>query len=158
MPVGFADHESPGRRQSSWPDLLPIRFFKKCIKELSPGLPVLTRFLLRCRRWPRRWRLHWVHPLYKKSSVSQPSHHHGIHLTSVISKIEERMVARILTPSVDRTRVYGMVPLTFRPKWSCRDRVAPLVLRWIWALDNGFKTKYISPTSAVHLTRSNEKS
>ena len=132
------------------PDLLPIRLFKECVKELLPSLAALTRFLLRCRRWPRRWRLHWVHPFYKKSSVSQPSNYRGIHLTSVISKIAERMIARILTPFLDRTGAYGMDQWAFRPKRSCRDLVALLVLRWIWALDNGFKIAiYLSDISGA---------
>ena len=44
--------------KASGPDLLPIRVFKECVKELSPGIAVLARFLLQCRRWPQRWRLH----------------------------------------------------------------------------------------------------
>ena len=64
--------------KSSGPDLLPIRFFKECVKELSPALAVLARFLLRCRRWPQRWRIHWVHPLHNKSAVCQPSNYRGI--------------------------------------------------------------------------------
>ena len=48
-------------------------------------------------------------------------------------------MAHILTPFLDRTGAYGMDQWAFRPKRSCRDLVALLVLRWIWALDHGFK-------------------
>ena len=60
-------------------------------------------------------------------------------MTSIISKFVERVIARILTPFQDRTGAYCMDQLAFRPKRSCRDLVALLVLRWIWALDHGFK-------------------
>ena len=76
--------------KASGPDLLPIRIFKECARELAPAIAVLSRFLLRCRRWPERWRLHWVHPLYKKGSVSNATNYRGIHLTNVISKIVEK--------------------------------------------------------------------
>ena len=57
------------------PDLIPIRILKECVKELSPVIAVLTRFLFKCRRRPQRWRLHWVHPLHKKGSVSDSSNY-----------------------------------------------------------------------------------
>ena len=38
----------------------------------------------------------------------------------------------------------------FRPKRSCRDLVALLVLRWIWAFDNGFKVaSFLSDVSGA---------
>ena len=101
--------------KSCGPDLIPIRIFQECVKELSPLTAALTRFLLKCRRWPQRWRLHWVHPLHKKGSVSDSSNYRGIHLTTVISKIVERTVACILTPFLDRTGAYGTDQWAFRP-------------------------------------------
>ncbi len=136
--------------KASGPDKLPIRIFKECVRELAPIIAVLTRFLLRCRQWPRRWRLHWVHPFYKKGSVSNPSNYRGVHLTNVLSKIVERAVSRLLTPFLDRTGAFGSDQWGFRPKRSCRELVALFVLRWIWALDCGFKVAiYLSDISGA---------
>ena len=48
------------------------------------------------------------------------------------------MVARTLTQFLDPTSAYRMDQLAFRPKRSCRDVVALLLLKWIWAIDYGF--------------------
>ena len=60
------------------------------------------------------------------------------------------MVARILTPFVYKSGAYGTDQWAFRPRRSCRDLVALLVLRWIWALDQGFKVaSYLSDISGA---------
>ena len=107
--------------QITTPPELPVRLFKEWCAEFCIIIAILARFCLKCRRWPRRWRFHWVHPLFKKGSVSNPSNYRGVHLTTVISKIVERTIARILTPFLDSSNAYGMDQWAFRPKRSCRD-------------------------------------
>ncbi len=125
--------------KASGPDKLPARFFHECAAALAVAIAILVRFLLKTRCWPHLWRLHWIHPLYKKGAVSNASNYRGVHLTTVISKIAERAIARVLTPFLDRTGAYGSDQWAFRPKRSCRDLVTLLVSRWLWAMDCGFK-------------------
>ena len=125
--------------KASGPDNLPVRIFKECAAELAIAIAVLVRFLLQKRHWPQIWRLHRIHPLFKKGAVSAATNYRGVHLTNVLSKVVERVVAHHLTPFFDRTGAYGMDQWAFRKKHSCRDLVTLLVCRWIWALDNGFK-------------------
>ena len=68
----------------------------------------------------------------------------------MVSKIVERMVAHVLTPYFERTGTYGTDQWAFSPKRSCRNFVALLVLRYVWALDNGFKVAiYLSDISGA---------
>ena len=71
-------------------------------------------------------------------------------MTNVISKIVERAIAMILTPFFDRTGAYGLSQWAFRKRHSCKDLVALLVCRWLWALDQGFKVAiYLSDISGA---------
>ena len=136
--------------KASGPDNLPIRIFKECAAELAPAIAILVRFLLRHRLWPSQWRMHRIHPLYKKGAVSAATNYRGVHLTDVLSKVVERVIARHLTPFFDRIDAYGVDQWAFRKKRSCRDLVALLVCRWLWALDNGFKVGiYLSDISGA---------
>ncbi len=136
--------------KASGPDGMPVRILHECCKELAPAIAVLARFLLRARQWPETWRLHRIHPLYKKGSVSNASHYRGVHLTNNLSKVVERVIGTLLTPYLDRSGAFGIDQWAFRPKRSCRDLVTLLVCRWIWALDNGFKVAvYLSDISGA---------
>ena len=136
--------------KASGPDGLPVRIFKECCVQLAPAIALLIRFLLRARRWPDIWRHHRVHPLFKKGAVSKPQNYRGVHLTDVISKIVERTIAMFLTPFFERVGAFGKDQWAFRKKHSCKDLVALLVCRWLWALDNGFKVGiYLSDISGA---------
>ena len=125
--------------KASGPDGIPVRIFRECCKELAPAIAHLVRFLLRTHCWPNVWRQHRVQPLFKKGAVSKPGNYRGVHLTDVLSKIVERSIARVLIPFFEQVDAFGRDQWAFRKKRSCRDLVALLVCRWLWALDNGFK-------------------
>ena len=125
--------------KASGPDGMPVRIFVECCKELAPAIAVLVRFLLRSRMWPQIWRLHRIHPLYKKGAVSNATNYRGVHLTNILSKVAERVIGSLLGPYFDQADAFGVDQWAFRPKRSCRDLVALLVSRWLWAMDNGFK-------------------
>ena len=136
--------------KASGPDGFPVRFFKECSKELSLAIASLVRYLLKHRRWPQIWRQHRVQPLYKKGAVSNPGNYRGVHLTNIISKIVERCISQIVSPFFDRIGAFGADQWAFRKKRSCRDLVALLVCRWLWALDQGFKVGiYLSDVSGA---------
>ena len=124
--------------KTSGPDGLPVKIFRECRAVLAVAIAMLVRFVLRHKFWPSDWRRHHIHPLFKKGSVSMPGNYRGVHLTNVLSKIVERAIATFLTPFFDKFG-YGIDQWAFRRGRSCRDLVALLISRWIWALDNGFK-------------------
>ena len=136
--------------KASGPDGLPVRFYKECANSLSIVVTLLTRYLLRHRRWPDAWRKHRIHPLHKKQAVSNPAHYRGVHLTDIISKLVERCVAHVVTPYFDRVGAFGIDQWAFRKKRSCRDLVTLLICKWLWAMDQGFKVAiYLSDISGA---------
>ena len=135
--------------KTSGPDGLPVKIFRECRAVLAVAIAMLVRFVLRHKFWPSDWRRHHIHPLFKKGSVSMPGNYRGVHLTNVLSKIVERAIATFLTPFFDKFG-YGIDQWAFRRGRSCRDLVALLISRWIWALDNGFKIAlYLSDISGA---------
>ena len=124
---------------ASGPDGIPVRVYRECCSELAPAIAVLVRYLLRIGCWPQIWRLHRIQALFKKGAVSVPSNYRGVHLTNIVSKVVERAIASVLVPYFDRIGAFGSDQWAFRKQHSCKDLVALLVCRWLWALDNGFK-------------------
>ena len=70
------------------------------LKRLSDCLAV--PFTQVCRRllyegcWPRVWKTHLIVPIYKKGSAFNPGNYRGVHLTSILSKLAERIIGHRL--------------------------------------------------------------
>ena len=71
------------------------------LKRLSDSLAMpFTRV---CRRlyyegcWPDVWKMHLLVPIYKRGSAFNPSNYRGVHLTSILSKLAEKVIgARLI--------------------------------------------------------------
>ena len=73
-------------------------------------------------------------------------------MTNILAKIVERAIASVLIPRFYIAGAFGRDQCGFRKKHSCKDLVAILACKWLWALNNGFKVEiYLSDISgAVH--------
>ena len=80
------------------PDAVSARLMKQCANELAVPIAMIARLIFQCGVWPAPWKLHWLFPLFKRKSRSNADNYRGIHLTSQISKVVERMVANRLLP------------------------------------------------------------
>ena len=70
-------------------DNLPSRILKACSKSMAIPVTLLGRCIMRHGVWPRYWCMHWIFPLHKKRTKSDPGNYRGIHLTPQISKVME---------------------------------------------------------------------
>ena len=71
------------------PDKIASRVLRRCRSALELPIFLLAKSIFDNGRWPDVWRLHWIHPLYKKKSRADPGNYRGIHLTAQISKVIE---------------------------------------------------------------------
>ena len=78
---------------STGPDGIPSRVLKHCKVELAFPVALIAARIWKDGRWPDQWRLHWVHPLFKKNAVSDPQNYKNTHLIHVLSKVVERIIA-----------------------------------------------------------------
>ena len=54
--------------KATGPDFVPGKVLRECASELASPLTRSIRRLVRERRWPDLWRLHWIAPLFKKTN------------------------------------------------------------------------------------------
>ena len=121
------------------PDLLPSRILHECRSEIAYFIARLIRCMLANAYWPDVWRVHWLCPLYKRNAQSTAGNYRGVHLTSILSKVCERVIARTLVKFLDSTDAYGSRQWAYRPRRSARDFVTLLVCTWLLAFRLGRK-------------------
>ena len=132
------------------PDGIPSKVLFKCRKDLAPIIARLIRKMLTDRCWPSNWRLHWLCPLFKRGSHADANNYRGVHLTPILSKVVERVLAMHLVRFLDCSDAYGPNQWAFRSKRSCRDLVTLLVCSWLRALRFGRKIAlYLSDISGA---------
>ena len=78
--------------KATGPDSLPARILKEVAKQIYMPLIVLCRRILIEGHWPATWRLHRLCPLYKRNSVYDANSYRGVHITSILSKVAERII------------------------------------------------------------------
>ncbi len=76
--------------------------------------------------WPDCWREHWLAPISKKGSVADPNKYRGVHLTSVLSKVVEGVVGKVLVKYLEAIGASGQTQWGFCVRHSCRDLIALL--------------------------------
>ena len=96
------------------PDLLPTKVLKHCAVELAQPVAALARAFLQFGVWPDSWRTHWVIPIHKRKAKADPANYRGVHLTSQLSKVMERLLGNFLLPFLSRTGAFGPNQLHIR--------------------------------------------
>ena len=125
--------------KATGPDRVSNRLLKECFRELSLPLTILIRRMLRDGEWPACWRLHMLHPLHKKKARNLPDNYRGLHLTSNLSKVAERILSPPLVQFLSTSGGMGAFQFAYRPGHSCRDIHAILVNNWLLLLARGRK-------------------
>ena len=77
-------------------------------------------------------------PIFKKGAAFLPGNYRGVHLTTVLSKIAERLLGVHLVPFLRRT-AFGQNQWAFTAGLSSRDLVTMLMMSWILAICSGKK-------------------
>ena len=132
------------------PDQLPTRVLKKCAHILAQPVCHLAQRILDSGQWPVKWREHWIVPVYKKKSVYDAKNYRGIHITSQLSKILERVLLSLLTPFLEASGAHGANQFAYRKKRGARDCLAAMSLQWISSMNRRQKTAvYCSDVSGA---------
>jgi len=83
--------------------------------------------------WPSAWKFHLLVPIFKKGAAFQPTNYRGVHLTTILSKVAERLIGEHLVPLLRRT-AFGDSQWAFTCGLSSRDLVTMLMMKWILAV------------------------
>ena len=91
-----------------------------------------------------------MHAIHKKKSKSDPDNYRGVHLTTQLSKVVERIMGSVLFPLTSQPALFGANQYVYTPSRSHRDALAANVFHWLVLLDNGFQVAlYCSDVSAA---------
>ena len=111
---------------------------KTLADELALPVAILCRRVYRESCWPKPWKLHWIVPMFKRGSVYDPSNYRGLHLTTVLSKVAERVIGSPLVHFLQE-RGYGDSQWAFRRYAGAKDLVTIAVARWVLQVCQGKK-------------------
>ena len=106
--------------QATGQDHLPARIFQPCWQELIEPATKLTRRMMHDGIWLTNWKLHWLSPLHKRGAVFNPDKYRGLNLTTVLSKVVGRILARVITPFLFQTGAYGRSQWAFQSGMGCK--------------------------------------
>ena len=128
------------REQSATgPDLIPTRVLKWCAHVLAAPVHKLLMRILDAGEWPAIWITHWVVPIYKRSAAWNPKNYRGVHVTSQVSKVMERLILRMAESHISKNVLFGANQFAFTKGRGARDAVAFLTISWISALNGRCK-------------------
>ena len=71
--------------------------------------------------------------------VFSSKNYRGVHLTSQISKVAERLIKPMIEPHLERLDTFGINQFAYRTGRGCRDALALLTMHWIFALSGRAK-------------------
>jgi hypothetical protein len=79
-------------------------------------------------------------PIFKKGAAFKPGNYRGVHLTTILSKVAEKLICAQLFPFLQKN-AFGDNQWAFSTGLSCRDLVTMLVMSWILAICTGKKVR-----------------
>ena len=74
-------------------DLLPAFLLRALADVLASPFTMLVRRIIMDSCWPDIWKNHWLCPIFKRGLKHMPSNYWAVHLTSILSKAAERLLA-----------------------------------------------------------------
>ena len=119
-------------------DRIPAKILKGIASEIAAPFSQVCRRLFDEGCWPQRWRLHLICPIYKKDSAFKPGNYRGVHLTTILSKVAERVIGNCLVKFLQQGK-FGENQWAFTTGRSARDLVTVLMMKWILAICTGSK-------------------
>ena len=114
-------------------DDLPARILKEVASEIFIPLTLLCRRILEEGRWPTTWKLHRLIPIFKRKSVFDAENYRGVHITTILSKVVERVIGCPLLHMFEAENCFGVHQWAYRKHRSSKDLITLLVCSWIFA-------------------------
>ena len=135
--------------QATGADKIAAVFLKRLAKPLAVPVVILARRMFREARWPDRWRIHYLYPLFKKGSAYDPNNYRGLHLTSILSKVIERSLGHPLVEFLQQ-QGFGDSQWAFRKCTGATDLVMITLTQWVMMVYRGRKIGvYFADTSGA---------
>ena len=119
-------------------DNISAVILKKLAACISMPFTIVCRRLFYDGCWPTIWKFHLVVPIFKKGAAFQSGNYRGVHLTTILSKVAEKLICARLFPFL-QMNAFGNNQWAFNTGLGCRDLVTMLVMSWTLAICTGKK-------------------
>ena len=122
--------------KSPGPDQLHPRILKECAKELALPLKLLFDLTMQKGRIPKDWKSAEIKAIYKKKGKkSNPSNYRPVSLTSVVSKLMEKIIKSKLNNHLKTNKLLAKEQYGFVSGRSTDTQLLTSLLNWQKALD-----------------------
>jgi len=125
-------------KMSCGPDGYPPFLLKSIVSAVSSPLCLLYQSFMSVGKVPTDWKIAHVTPIFKKGNSSDPSNYRPISLTSIFSKLMERMV---VSQILEHLRTHGMISKQqhgFLSKRSTATNMLESLNDWTICFENGY--------------------
>ena len=106
-------------RSAAGPDGIPSSLLVNCATELAPLLLIVFTHSLSSGVVPPSFKLAAITPVFKSGDRTTPSNYHPISLTSVFSKVLERIIRKQVSSFIDKKGCLNSTQHRFRSGRSC---------------------------------------
>ena len=124
--------------KSTGPDDISARMLKATASSIAPSLARLFNLSLTSGCFPDSWKLARVVPIPKSTNSSSPSNYRPISILSIISKILERLVYRVIFQHLCLHSPISTKRWGFLPGRSTTSALLAVTHDWLMQLDQGF--------------------
>jgi len=130
--------------KSSGPDGIPPVLLKNCRSSLSGPLSRLYHLSYSSGIYPSQWKLANVQPAPKKGNRSDPTNYRPIAVTSILTKVMERIIKYELMNYLESNGLLHDSQYGFRSKRSTGDAMAYVTEVWSHSLHSFGETQAIA--------------
>ena len=122
--------------KSQGPDNLHPKLLLETLDKIKEPLTEIFKKSLQEGTVPNDWKLANIVPLHKKGSKSSPENYRPISLTSVVSKIMEKLVRDKIMEHMEENNIFTIHQHGFRKGYSCVTQLIDVCDKWSEELDN----------------------
>ena len=123
--------------KAAGPDGIENRLLRECAVELAPLLSGLFRKSLNVGEVPEAWKEANIVPIHKTGSKSKMSNFRPVALTSVVSKVCEKIICMTIMAFLTQNNLISQQQHGFVKGRSCQTNVLLCLEKWTEMLDNG---------------------
>ena len=123
--------------KAAGPDDVESRFLKECAEEIAPTLCQLFRRSMDEGEVPSMWKEAHIIPIHKKGNRAVMANFRPVALTSIISKVFEKIICSAILSFLTRNRLITPQQHGFVRGRSCQTNILLCLERWTASLDSG---------------------
>lgn len=123
--------------KAAGPDGVESKLLKECAQELAPVLCKLFRKSMDEAEVPSKWKEAHITPIHKKGNRAEMANFRPVALTSVISKVFEKIICSAILCFLTRNGLISLQQHGFVRGRSCQTNILLCLEQWTMSLDSG---------------------